>query len=234
MPKKSDTSHARLDTQSRHEKAAKIITVVSKYADFAQANVLDIGTGAGILAADFAKRAKSVTSVDMFDERIERAGYKFIKVDNEELPLEGSFFDIVVYNHVIEHVPNQQKHLDEIARVLKPGGIVYLATPNKYGPMDPHYKLPLISWLPRSLAALYLKTVRSKQWDIYPVSPWRIKQLTAEKFESHNLTAEIIKHPTKYNMPAGKAFKLVGWLPMPVLRLLQPFVPTQIHILKRL
>jgi SAM-dependent methyltransferase len=233
MPKKSETSHAILDIESRHQKAAKIIEVAAKFTNLSQASVLDIGTGVGVIAADIAKRAKSVTSVDMTDERKITDGYTFVQVSDETLPFEDKSFDVVVYNHVIEHVPDQQKHLDEIARVLKPGGIVYLATPNKYGPMDPHYRLPLVSWLPRPLASLYVRAARGKKWDIYPVSPWRIRKLTSGKFEDHNLTAEIIKRPTEYSMPTRKAFKLVGWLPLLVLRLLQPFAPTQIHILKR-
>ena len=233
MREKSDTSHAILDVASRHEKAAKIIAVVSRFADLSRADVLDIGTGAGVIASDISRQAKSVTSTDMNDERRVKDGYKFVQVNDESLPFEDASFDVVVYNHVVEHVPDQQKHLDEIARVTRPGGIMYLATPNRFGPMDPHYKLPLVSWLPRPLATLYTRIVRRKKWDIYPVSPWGLRRLTKGKFLGQNLTAEIIKYPARYDMPAGKALRLLGWMPLPVLRLLQPFVPTQIHIFKR-
>lgn len=234
MAEISDTSHAVLDVASRHEKAAKIIAVVSQFTDLSQAAVLDIGTGAGVIASDIAAKAKTVTSVDMTDERKTTDGYEFVQVNSETLPFKDASFDVVIYNHVVEHVPHQQQHLAEIARVTRPGGIMYLATPNKFGPMDPHYKLPLVSWLPRSLAGQYVRLVRRKQWDIYPVSPWDLRRLTAGSFAGHNVTAEIIKYPARYNMPAGRALKLLGRMPLGLLKLLQPFVPTQIHIFTRL
>lgn len=234
MPEKSEASHAVLDTDSRHEKAAKIIATLSNYQDLGCADVLDIGTGAGVIASDIAARAKSVTSVDLHDERRVTKGYRFEQVSDEHLPFPDASFDVVVNNHVIEHVPNQQGQVDEIARVLRPGGLMYLATPNKFGPMDPHYKLPLISWLPRPLATACLRSLKKREWDIYPVSPWQLRKLAAGKFSGENLTTDILKHPQKYNMPAGITIRMLGSLPIGALKLLAPFVPTQIHIFKRL
>lgn len=234
MAIKSETSHAVLDTSSRHQKAAKIIATLSNYRDLVTADVLDIGTGAGVIASDIAGNTKSVTSVDLHDERQVTKGYRFEQVTDERLPFPDASFDIVVNNHVIEHIPNQQGQLDEIARVLRPGGLMYLATPNKFGPMDPHYKLPLISWLPRPVAAVYLQAAKRKAWDIYPISPRQLNKLAAGKFIGEHLTADIIKHPQKYGMPPSMAVKTLGMLPPAVLKSLAPFMPTQIHIFKRL
>lgn len=233
MADTSEQSHARLDVASRRAKGAKIVAVLRHYADLSEADVLDIGTGAGAIAAALAADAKSVTSVDIFDERQVTDGYTFVRLADETLPFHDAAFDVVVYNHVIEHVPDQHKHISEIARVLKPGGIVYLATPNKYGPTDPHYELPLLSWLPRPLALLYLKAVKGKSWDIYPLSPGGVRRLVAGKLQDEQLTARIVKDPTAYGMEATTALKAVGALPLPLLKLLQPFMPTQIHVLKK-
>ena len=234
MQDKSKVSHAILDVESRHDKAAKIIAALSKYTDIASANVLDIGTGAGVIASDIAAKAKSVTSVDMHDERKVTDGFRFTQVDGVQLPFPDASFDVVVYNHVIEHVPEQQEHIKEIARVLRSEGLLYLATPNKFGPLDPHYRVPFISWLPRPAAAGYLRLLKRKTWDIHPVSPWRLQRLTRGRFTGKNLTADIIKRPADYDMPASRGVKLLGLLPLGALRTLQPFVPTQIHIFKRL
>lgn len=51
------------------------------------------------------------------------------KVDITAIPYPGDHFDIVICNHVLEHVPNDSLALSEIRRVLKPGGRAILQTP---------------------------------------------------------------------------------------------------------
>jgi hypothetical protein len=43
--------------------------------------------------------------------------------------------------------------------VLSPTGLVYLGLANKYGVIEPHHRLPFLSWLPRSLADRYIRFV---------------------------------------------------------------------------
>lgn len=50
----------------------------------------------------------------------------------QDLPFEDASFDAVFYHHVIEHVPNPPGSLQELARVLKPGGLLYVGTPNRH------------------------------------------------------------------------------------------------------
>lgn len=51
-------------------------------------------------------------------------------LDATKMPYKDGSFDIVVYNHVIEHIPEWEKTIGEIERVLRKGGLLYLATPN--------------------------------------------------------------------------------------------------------
>ena len=85
--------------------------------------------------------------MDVVDERTD-TDFDFRLVESEVLPFEPGSFEIVISNHVIEHVEDQALHLKEIARVLRPGGVCYLATPNKLWPMEPHFHLPMLAWLP--------------------------------------------------------------------------------------
>ncbi|MHA6616953.1 class I SAM-dependent methyltransferase [Pseudonocardia sp. DLS-67] len=48
-----------------------------------------------------------------------------------DMPFSGDDFDMVFYHHVIEHVADPARSLSELARVLRPGGLLYLATPNR-------------------------------------------------------------------------------------------------------
>lgn len=49
-----------------------------------------------------------------------------------DLPFEDNSFDIVFYHHVMEHVSDPPRSLKELARVLAPGGIIYIGTPNRH------------------------------------------------------------------------------------------------------
>jgi SAM-dependent methyltransferase len=49
-----------------------------------------------------------------------------------DLPFADGSFDLVFYHHVIEHVSDPAGSVEELARVLVPGGIIYIGTPNRH------------------------------------------------------------------------------------------------------
>ena len=51
------------------------------------------------------------------------------KVDLQNLPFPDSTYDLVFASHVLEHIPNDKKAIQEIRRILKPGGIAILPVP---------------------------------------------------------------------------------------------------------
>jgi len=152
----------------RINKALKIRKVLNKFKDLKNCKILDIGTGSGIIAYDIGKVSKKVYSVDLEDKRIYSKNYIFKKVKDEILPFKDNYFDIVISNHVIEHVKDYELHLSEAKRVLIKDGIFYLATPNKYWIIEPHYKLPFLSILPRKLANLFVRLKSKSFFNVYP------------------------------------------------------------------
>lgn len=83
----------------------------------------------------------NVQAVDIVDNRVFKEGYQFQLVNNTMLPFEDESFDVVITNHVIEHVGEsdaQLHHLCEIKRVLKKDGFAYLAVPNRWMLVEPH------------------------------------------------------------------------------------------------
>lgn len=56
----------------------------------------------------------------------------FQEASVQELPFDDGSFDVVFYHHVIEHVPDPPDSLTEIARVLRPGGVLFVGTPNRH------------------------------------------------------------------------------------------------------
>jgi ubiquinone/menaquinone biosynthesis C-methylase UbiE len=89
------------------------------------------GLAAECYAADISKGALKVTSKKLLNFGL--TGF-FIECDCENLPLKDNSFDMITGNGVLHHLPDMEKALGEIKRVLKPGGVaVFLHEPNKRG-----------------------------------------------------------------------------------------------------
>lgn len=227
-------SHASLEEDTRKRKAKKLISILSSFANLKQCSILDIGTGSGHIAHELSLLCKSVISVNLNDERVVKDGYRFIQIEDEYLPFEDETFDVVVSNHVVEHVLNQRLHIREVSRVLKKGGFLYLATPNKYAFVEPHFMMPFLSWLPRHLASVYLKLFKNKVWDIHPLSFRGIKKLVLSGFTLTDMSIEIIKNPRKYNLDMFPLLQpLLRLFPMWFLENLRFLFPSYIIILRK-
>ena len=108
-------------------------------------NILDVGSGVGTLVFHLAKEGASCIGVDYSFASIKVAEklisrYKvtgrtrFVCADVTKLPFCSLVFDKIVSADFIEHINSEQKEkvISEIYRVLKPNGIVVIATPNRY------------------------------------------------------------------------------------------------------
>jgi 2-polyprenyl-6-hydroxyphenyl methylase/3-demethylubiquinone-9 3-methyltransferase len=99
--------------------------------DWKGRDVLDLGCAGGFMAEALASRGANVTGIDPAQQAIEEAR-RHAKINNltieynvgagENLPYPDRSFDIVVCVDVLEHVADLQKVINEIARVLRPGG----------------------------------------------------------------------------------------------------------------
>jgi len=117
--------------------------------------------------------ASKVHGIEIQDFRIDLA-YKWAaarraKIDiqegvAEQLPFPSSSIDIFLLWAVIEHVESQERTLDEMARVLRPGGYALINAPNRLSPAlflsDPHYQIMAVSALPRFIAKWWVVDVR--------------------------------------------------------------------------
>jgi ubiquinone/menaquinone biosynthesis C-methylase UbiE len=103
-------------------------------ADFASARglkVLEIGCGLGTDGAQFAEAGADYTGVDLTEAAVELARKRFElfnlpgsfqTADAENLEFADETFDLVYSHGVLHHTPETQKSIDEIHRVLRPGG----------------------------------------------------------------------------------------------------------------
>jgi SAM-dependent methyltransferase len=99
--------------------------------------VLDMGCGAGYGSAEM-PAAKSITGIDISADAVKyatdkfsREGVKFLIAPCEAVPLPDAAFDVITAFEVIEHLENWNALLAEAGRLLRPGGLFIVSTPNK-------------------------------------------------------------------------------------------------------
>ncbi|MDP2481498.1 MAG: class I SAM-dependent methyltransferase [Candidatus Palauibacterales bacterium] len=119
--------------------------------------IVDLGTGTGIIKNELEVMFdKSIAGFDL-DRSFMEASPRMAVADVLHLPLSDRSVDFAVANHLYEHVSDQAALFREVARVLAPGGSAYVSAGNRLMVMEPHYRLPFLSWLPRGLAAAYVR-----------------------------------------------------------------------------
>lgn len=106
--------------------------------------LIEVGCGAGYGAARLCAHAAQFVGLDVDSEVIAHAKAanvsttaEFRVYDGVQIPFEDASFDIAVSFQVVEHVPDDVGYIAEIARVLAPGGRLYLTTPNRLTRVDP-------------------------------------------------------------------------------------------------
>lgn len=103
--------------------------------NYAGERLLDIGCGTGYVAALYASGGADVTAVDIADRSVEltrkRLAWKglhgtVLTANAEDLPFSEGSFDVVTSFGVLHHTPDTRKALQEVHRVLRPGGVTHL------------------------------------------------------------------------------------------------------------
>jgi len=101
-------------------------------------DVLDIACGEGYGSFLLAGQARFVTGVDVSFESISHAQGKYVRKnlrfctgDCRLIPLQNQTVDLVVSFETLEHIAEHQAFLSEIRRVLRPGGILVISSPDK-------------------------------------------------------------------------------------------------------
>ncbi|MEW5976684.1 MAG: class I SAM-dependent methyltransferase [Acidobacteriota bacterium] len=223
---------------ARSVKADKILAVLRREGHPAHsAAVLDIGCSQGHITDKLAGEFGFVVGIDPdYESNWTKLPLPLVQGSGTELPFRGSAFDIVVLNHVIEHVRKPQQLLDEIRRVLRPGGICYLACPNRFILIEPHYRLPFLSWLPRGWAHTYVRLARrGEAYDDSLPTYWQLRKW-ARGFHWIDYTLEIVRNPGLFLKGDTVIQSRLKWLrPVPqiLLRTALPWFPVFVAVLRK-
>lgn len=105
-----------------------------------QINILDVGSGGGLISEALALKGYTVTGIDPSGVSVEVARRHALQTDvsvtyqhclADELNPEEKQFDVVINAEVVEHVPDQQALIDQCCHLVKPSGLLILATLNR-------------------------------------------------------------------------------------------------------
>jgi ubiquinone/menaquinone biosynthesis C-methylase UbiE len=203
--------------------------------------LLEIGCGSGVIAHYFAVHSSlkcHVSAVDVLDQRVEKDNYHFEVVQGSQLPFDDASFDVVISNHVIEHVGDsaqQLTHLSEIRRVMKPMGSGYLAVPNRWMLTEPHYQLPFLSWLPANLRSPYLRiSGKGTHYDCRPLSARSFEKLArAAGLFATSLVLPALSEVLGKEAHSPLLSSAVSLVPTAILERFAAFSPTLIFLLRK-
>jgi SAM-dependent methyltransferase len=173
----------------------RVSTLLSRLEGFlncpiSEARVLDLGCASGSASVAFALRGyRQVVGLDPARDALglnlaaRRArgrglGIDLVQGDGCLLPYQSNTFNLCFCDWVIEHVATPAELIDEIHRVLVPGGIFYVATNNRLWPMEAHSGLWLTSWMPNPwagrLATWLGRWPEGMSWDVRLLTYWQL------------------------------------------------------------
>jgi 2-polyprenyl-3-methyl-5-hydroxy-6-metoxy-1,4-benzoquinol methylase len=128
--------------------------------------VLDVGCGGGNLLLDLQKKGADVYGIETNPKSVEICKRKRLKIlcgNLESINFPDEQFDTVIMSQLIEHLPSPKETLNEIHRLLKPGGKLYIYCPNAEG---------------------YLKSLFSKYWHGWHL-PFHLYHFTKETLSKY-------------------------------------------------
>lgn len=233
------------DRAGRARRAARIARVLAELGgvDLAKARVLDVGASHGLISLSLAERCDYVAGIDVDQAALRQAAREprdpdragFAIASGMQLPFADASFDVVICNHVYEHVPDPMLLMAEIARVLRPAGTCYFAGGHRLQLIEPHHRLPLLSWLPRRLADAWLRALgRGQRYEEDFLPPWRLPTLFTAFGEARNVTPELLRQCARFDLgPAWLERAFGRALPRPLARAAATTLPTHVWLLRR-
>lgn len=139
---------------------AAVLRVAEQTGMSAQLDVGDVGCGAGTQCRLWAELGHRVSGVDVNEPLIRLAKQRASDADLEitfevgtatKLPWAEQSVDVCLVPELLEHVQDWQSCVNEAARVVRPGGLLFLSTTNVLCPKQQEFNLPGYSWYPTPL-----------------------------------------------------------------------------------
>jgi 2-polyprenyl-3-methyl-5-hydroxy-6-metoxy-1,4-benzoquinol methylase len=204
------------------DRGAGVVRLLDRFHPVTGSTSLDIGAGSGGMSIALGRAGARVFAIEPDETRRSWARARCrghgVNVDlrpdvAEQLTFADETFDIVTVDSVFEHVKELEAAICECCRVLKPGGLIYSATPNKASLLniwrDPHYFMFGVVLMPHRFGKWYVERVRknSRGYWVYriPTRGWlrsrfrrhrvELARIVPPSFEKLSDPASIRGHP---------------------------------------
>ena len=177
-----------------------------------KAEILEIGSGSGTLVNYLRESGYHIKGIDIDDVKMAHGKRLYgqlpvCKMSGDAIGFRDRTFDTVLSFDVLEHIPDVNKHLQEVRRVLKPKGYYLLQTPNKW-------------------TNAVFETIRWKsfsKWKLYPHhcslhSYWQLKQ----RFKDNGFEVEIHNMPVVTDFFKSKMEASLGSAGLLLIRVINP------------
>jgi Methyltransferase domain len=121
------------------------------------------------------RRITAVGLVDLPNFQQAFPDVAWVRADGRDLPFEDGAFDIAFSNAVVEHVGGEDEQRAFIAELCRVARGVFVATPNRWFPVDVHTLMPVVHWLPDGARNSILHRLGKEE--IRPLGPGRFRAL---------------------------------------------------------
>ena len=200
-------------------KAQRTLNILKKYKN-KSSKLLDCGCGIGVQLFYLSSYYKHSIGVDVDPYAVKTAKKQLKKLNKKvlikhyngkRLPFPDSTFDIVTSLEVWEHAVSPQLMLKEITRVLKPDGVIFITTANRLWPIEPHYNLPFLSYLPSPVSDWYVHGMKKAQYyhDIHLPTYPQFKKSVEEFFIVEDITIDSIIDYKNLNLGKERGFLVI-------------------------
>lgn len=211
------------DVSSRQLKAKKNVAVLQDYlGPLDGLSLLDVSSSTGIMTQCYGNLFGHVVGIDIDRLGMQHANTEcsasnidYVMGDAMRLPLQSNSFDVASCTQVYEHVPDPHQMMEEILRILKPGGVCLFGATNRMNIIENHYgRLPFLSIIPKPLGHLYLRVLgRAKFYYETHYTLWGLRRLVRD-FELIDYSGRIIDEPETFfatdMMRSGSAKQKIG------------------------
>ncbi len=233
-----------LDYEYKSHKVGKMLAILKEAGVISEKEkelAVDIGCSGGFFTTAITPYFRNVIGIDidlhalrLANEQQIGSNLYYLGADSMSLPLTDESVDLIICNHVYEHVPDPQRLFHEIRRVLAEDGICYLGAASRWIPMEPHYHLPFLSWLPKVIAHHYMRLFGKGDYYYENLRTYHGIRKLIMNFRVDDFTLKVIENPDLFHardlIPKdGKLERIPMW----VWRIFYRLLPTYILILRK-
>jgi 2-polyprenyl-3-methyl-5-hydroxy-6-metoxy-1,4-benzoquinol methylase len=184
------------------QRAREIVRTLRQVTTLRGKRVLDVGSGYGGMLIAMAEQGALPYGIEVDHERAEtgrkrlaelglQVAYEHDDICTPDIEARLGTFDVIVCQDVLEHVLEPSRVIQSVSRMLRPGGVVFVQIPNKYGidqlMSDHHYSLTGITALSRNQAIEYWRLATSEPPENYSVGYERGEKFYRSAFSRHGV-----------------------------------------------